>query len=458
MAYIGEYKVFEEIIQEMMLVYKHDNRPWLIGFSGGKDSTLLCCLVSEMLMRLKKEELKKKIYVVSSDTLVENPIVKKYMHRMSNMIGAWGKKYKIQSDIVYPRVDETFWSKVIGLGYPTPEAPGFRWCTERLKIHPMNDYINNVIKNNGEIVLLTGVRKAESSYRAANIKAREIEGKLLVPHTEIENAYMYNPITELSNPLVWEFLLKDDAKSPWGSDNKYLFTLYQGENLGEEASVLGEVDKDKIPITGNSRFGCWICTMVKEDKSLTNFINHGEKQLIPLRNYRNWLLEIRSDSKEREQKRRNGSMYRKSDGELGLGPFTMKARKKILERLLELEEETKTELITLDELKQIDEMWDSEGDLTRRELVETYYKIKNKRLPWDEYKKPVFSDEILDEIKKQCKAFDIEYEMISKLIIEIEKNKNLVSVTAIPKAFDKVINQGWLHFDAIEKGLNNENK
>ena len=458
MAYIGEYKVFEEIIQEMMLVYKHDNRPWLIGFSGGKDSTLLCCLVSEMLMRLKKEELKKKIYVVSSDTLVENPIVKKYMHRMSNMIGAWGKKYKIQSDIVYPRVDETFWSKVIGLGYPTPEAPGFRWCTERLKIHPMNDYINNVIKNNGEIILLTGVRKAESSYRAANIKAREIEGKLLVPHTEIENAYMYNPITELSNPLVWEFLLKDDAKSPWGSDNKYLFTLYQGENLGEEASVLGEVDKDKIPITGNSRFGCWICTMVKEDKSLTNFINHGEKQLIPLRNYRNWLLEIRSDSKEREQKRRNGSMYRKSDGELGLGPFTMKARKKILERLLELEEETKTELITLDELKQIDEMWDSEGDLTRRELVETYYKIKNKRLPWDEYKKPVFSDEILDEIKKQCKAFDIEYEMISKLIIEIEKNKNLVSVTAIPKAFDKVINQGWLHFDAIEKGLNNENK
>lgn len=458
MTYIGEYKVFEEIIQEMMLVYKHDNRPWLIGFSGGKDSTLLCCLVSEMLMRLKKEELKKKIYVVSSDTLVENPIVKKYMHRMSNMIGAWGKKYKIQSDIVYPRVDETFWSKVIGLGYPTPEAPGFRWCTERLKIHPMNDYINNVIKNNGEIVLLTGVRKAESSYRAANIKAREIEGKLLVPHTEIENAYMYNPITELSNPLVWEFLLKDDAKSPWGSDNKYLFTLYQGENLGEEASVLGEVDKDKIPITGNSRFGCWICTMVKEDKSLTNFINHGEKQLIPLRNYRNWLLEIRSDSKEREQKRRNGSMYRKSDGKLGLGPFTMKARKKILERLLELEEETKTELITLDELKQIDEMWDSEGDLTRRELVETYYKIKNKRLPWDEYKKPVFSDEILDEIKKQCKAFDIEYEMISKLIIEIEKNKNLVSVTAIPKAFDKVINQGWLHFDAIEKGLNNENK
>lgn len=456
MAYIGKFKIFEDIINEMSLVYQHDNRPWLIGFSGGKDSTLLCCLVAEMLKRFDKSKITKKVYVVSSDTLVENPIVKNYMHKMSNMIGTWGKRYKMQSDIVYPRIDETFWSKVIGLGYPTPEAPGFRWCTERLKIHPMNDYINNVIKNNGEIILLTGVRKAESSYRAANIKAREIEGKLLVPHTEIENAYMYNPITELSNSLVWEFLLKDNALTPWGSDNKYLFTLYQGENLGEEASVLGEIDKDKIPVTGNSRFGCWICTMVKEDKSLRNFIDHGEDQLIPLRNYRNWLLELRANPKEREQKRRNGSVYRKSDGELGLGPFTMQARKKILKKLLELEEETGMDLISIEELKQIDEMWDSEGDLTRRELVEIYYKVKKEKLPWDEYKKPVFTDDVLNEIKKECKEYDIEYEMIAKLIIEIEKNKNLVSTTAIPKAFDKIINQGWLHFDAIEKGLKNE--
>lgn len=456
MAYIGDFKVFEDIIQEMAMVYKHDHRPWLIGFSGGKDSTLLCCLVFEMLKRLDKNQITKKVYVVSSDTLVENPIVKEYMHKMSAMIGSWGKQFKIQSDIVYPHSDETFWSKVIGLGYPTPEAPGFRWCTERLKIRPMNDYINNVIKNNGEVILLTGVRKAESSYRAANIKAREIEGKLLIPHTAIDNAYMYNPLTELPNSLVWEFLLRDKALSPWGSDNKYLFSLYQGENLREEASVLGEVDKDKIPVTGNSRFGCWICTMVKEDKSLSNFINHGEDKLIPLHNYRNWLLEMRADPKEREQKRRNGSMYRKSDGELGLGPFTMDARKKMLKRLLELEVETGMDLISLEELKQIDEMWDSEGDLTRRELVETYYKIKKKKLPWDEYKKPVFSNDVLDEIKRQCDEFDIEYELIAKLIIEIEKNKNTVSVTAIPKAFDKIINQGWLHFDAIEKGLNND--
>ena len=163
----------------------------------------------------------------------------------------------------------------IGLGYPTPEAPGFRWCTERLKINPSNKFTYDTIKQDGEIVILLGVRKAESAARSRSIASHEIEGKILSPHVSIPKAYVYNPLTEVDNSIVWEYLLKDDAKSAWGTDNKYLFSLYQGENLGEEQSVIGEVDKDKIPITGNSRFGCWCCTMVKDDKSLQNFIEHG---------------------------------------------------------------------------------------------------------------------------------------------------------------------------------------
>ena len=294
MPYQGKFKMFEDIIQEMALVYQHDSRPWMIGFSGGKDSTLLCCLVMEMLQRLPCQKRNKKVFIVSSDTMVENPIVRDYMHRMSNMINVLSEELNVHAEIIYPKIEDTFWCKVIGLGYPTPEPPGFRWCTDRLKIYPMNAYTLEKIKSNGEVVLLLGVRKAESTYRANNIRAREIEGKLLVPHNDIENAYVYNPLTEIPNEVVWEFLLKDDALTPWGSDNKYLFSLYQGENLGEEKSVIGEIDKDKIPVTGNSRFGCWICTMVKEDKSLKAFIDRGETWLEPLRDFRNWLLQMRS--------------------------------------------------------------------------------------------------------------------------------------------------------------------
>ena len=453
MAYTGEFKVFEDIIQEMSIVYQHDNRPWMIGFSGGKDSTMLCCLVMEMIQRLPANKRTKTVYIVSSDTMVENPIVKNYMHKMSKMINEAGAYLNVKADIIYPKIEDTFWVKVIGLGYPTPEPPGFRWCTERLKIHPMNAYTLEKIKSNGEVILLLGVRKAESTYRANNIRSREIEGKLLVPHNDIENAYVYNPLTEIPNEEVWKFLLKEDGISPWGSDNKYLFSLYQGENLGEEKSVIGEIDKDKIPVTGNSRFGCWICTMVKEDKSLKAFIARGEKWLIPLRDYRNWLVELRSTPSAREYKRRNGSMYRKADGELGQGPFTMQTRIEMLRRLLKLQVQTGLELITIEELKQIDKTWDSEGDLSRRTLVDLYREITGQKLPWDDYKIAVFPEEIIDEIKRQCADNDVEFEMISKLIIEIEANKNYTRSTMVTKAFDRILNQGWLHFDTIEKGL-----
>lgn len=467
MPYTGKFQAFEDIIKEIMIVYKHDERPWLIGYSGGKDSTLLVSLVYEAVKRLKEAgaELTKRVYVITSDTMVENPIVKNYMHSSSNSINIAAKKDKladvIKADVIYPESDQTFWSRVIGLGYPTPEPPGFRWCTERLKINPMNKYVNDRIKESGEIVVLLGVRKGESLTRMKTITAREIEGKLLNMHNDIPNAYVYNPITEIPNELVWEFLLKDDCKSPWGTDMKYLFNLYQGENLGEEKSVLGEVDRDKIPVTGNSRFGCWCCTMVKEDKSLQNFINHSNeedaKKLTMLRDFRNKLLEMREDTNMRDHKRRNGAVYKKADGTFGMGPFTLEARRVILEGLLELENKTGLELITIAELKVIDKMWDEEGDLTCRSLVDTYYKVKGKKLPWDDYKTARFDDEAITSIKAVSEKYNIPVELITKLIVSVDTNKHITRNNKMQKAFDQIIGQGWLHYDAVEGVLENEN-
>ncbi|MEG0978162.1 MAG: DNA phosphorothioation system sulfurtransferase DndC [Bacilli bacterium] len=447
------FDIFENVKSEMKLVYLHDNRPWMIGFSGGKDSTLLCYLVFEMLKSLKPNQLHKIVYIVSSDTMVENPIVRDYMHTVSEKIGIAGEAFKIVSKIIYPKLENTFWSKVIGLGYPTPESPGFRWCTDRLKIEPMNRFTRETIEKNGEIVILLGVRKAESISRGNSITNREIEGKLLIPHNDIENAYIYNPLTEIPNEIVWDYLLSGSAKTPWGESTKYLFSLYQGENLGEEKSVIGEIDKEKIPVTGNSRFGCWICTMVKEDKSLKNFIDNGEKWLIPLRDYRNWLLELRKTPEARENKRRNGSVYLMGNGEIGKGPFTMETRKLMLRRLLQLEVNTGLSLISTDELKIIDRIWENEGDLTRRELVNTYFDVKKVKLSWDGYKIPIFENDIINEIKILCKKNKIEFELISKLIVEIEKNKNYTKTSLTNIAFDKIINQGWLHFNNIKEGF-----
>lgn len=467
MAYSGKFQPFEDIIREMMVVYQHDERPWLIGYSGGKDSTLLVSLVYEAVKRLKDMDAKlnKKVYVITSDTMVENPIVRNYMHSSSKSINtAADKKHDalpIEAHIIYPEPEQTFWSRIIGLGYPTPEPPGFRWCTDRLKIMPMNTFVNERIKQDGEIIILLGVRKGESLTRLKTITAREIEGKLLNMHNDIPNAYVYNPITEVPNDLVWEFLLKDDCKSPWNTDMKYLFSLYQGESMGEEQSVLGEIDRDKIPVTGNSRFGCWCCTMVKEDKSLQNFIDHSNEDdarvLTELRDFRNDLLEMRSDARFRDNKRRNGAVYKKADGSFGMGPFTLEARQLILRGLLELENRTGLELITEIELKAIDKMWDEEGDLSCRKLVDIYSDVKGKKLPWDEYKTPRFDDEAIQVIETIADNYDIPVELITKLIVSVDTNKHLTRNNKLQKAFDQIIGQGWLHYNAVEGVLDNEN-
>lgn len=454
------FEGYQDIKEEMKLVYLHDKRPWMIGYSGGKDSTLLCQLVFEMLLSLPEYKRWKPVYIVTSDTLVENPIIKKYMHRMSAAINLASEEQKlnVQAHMIYPETRQTFWSLVIGLGYPTPEPPGFRWCTERLKINPSNAFTYNTIKKDGEIVILLGVRKAESAARSRSISSREIEGKILVPHEQIPKAYVYSPLADVKNENVWEYLLKGDGKSAWGTDNNYLYSLYQGENLGEEDSVVGQVNKDNMKVTGNSRFGCWICTMVKEDKSLKNFIDHGATELIPLRDFRNWLVELRSNPEARDYRRRNGSVYVMANGEYGRGPFTMDARKEILRRLLRLENETGFDLISIEELKTIDKIWEDEGDLSRRALVDIYYEEKHERLPWDNFKKAKYDADTLSTIAELCEKHDVPFDLVSKLMISVDNTKFFTRSSVSAKNVERILNEGWLHFEAVKEGLENETK
>ena len=465
---VEENRMFEDIVEEMKMVYQFDNRPWMIGYSGGKDSTMLVKLVFKMIEKLPEKERTKPVFILTSDTMVENPIVEKYMILSSKAINEFSEKnnYNVHSVIVKPDISQTFWSLVIGRGYPTPELPGFRWCTERLKINSMNKYTQSIIDKFGEIILLLGVRKGESITRQRTIESNEIEGKLLNPHSTLSNTFVYNPLTEIPNTLVWEFLLENEGQSEWGTNLKQLFNMYQGLDLGEEKSVLGEIDKDKIPITGNSRFGCWCCTIVKEDKSLMNFINNGSDELIPLRDFRNWLIDIRKDSTKRDKKRRDGSVYRKANGEVGLGPFTLEARGEILRELLIMQKNLQERydlyreisLISLEELKYIDSVWEEEGDLTRRKLVDIYYDVYGERLPWDEYKVELFSEEVIEELRNTSVSQNIPFELICKLLTSIEKNKHYVKGNKLEKNFDRIIAQGWVHDEIIQEALQNENK
>ena len=170
-------------------------------------------------------------------------------------------------------------------------------------------------------------------------------------HETIQDAYVYNPIVELTTEDVWDVLLRlDGGKTPWGTDNSELVSLYADADSGE-CPFAGIHAGGQTQSCGNSRFGCWVCTVVKEDKSLNGFIRSGHRELIPLAEFRKWLMSIRDIPEYREKKKRNGSIYKDKDGNIGYGPFTWEARKMILSELIKTQQKMNYELITIDELK-----------------------------------------------------------------------------------------------------------
>lgn len=451
----------DELLDEIKYVYQSDKRPWVIGYSGGKDSTTVVELVYKMLLSLPEWQRNKNVYIVSSDTLIENPLIKIYLTKMNDLLGEAAERdhLPIKSVMVTPAPENSFWANVIGRGLPTPRMNGtFRWCTDRLKINPSADYIRDIIKKEGEeVVVLLGVRKAESIARKRRIEGREIANRLLNRHETIQKAYVYNPIVELTTGDVWDVLLGlDGGTTPWGSNNSELVSLYSDADSGE-CPFAGIHAGGQTQSCGNSRFGCWVCTVVKEDKSLNGFIKSGHRELIPLAEFRTWLMSIRDKEEYREKKRRNGTIYKDKQGNLGFGPFTWEARQMILTRLIETQQQMGYELITLEELKAIDEIWDDELDFSRRTLVELYEKLTGERLPWYEYKEPLIDERTVKQLKMLAEKYDVQFDLVRNILLSVNRNKNYSNQRIMKDEISKLLNQQWLHYEILEE-IENEDK
>jgi DNA sulfur modification protein DndC len=215
------------IISELKDQYLIDDglRPWIIGFSGGKDSTALLQLVWFALKEIPSEMRKREIYVICNDTLVENPIIQVYVDDVLQKIeqSALQQGLPIQWKKTVPRLEDSFWVNVIGRGYPVPNNT-FRWCTERMKIKPTTRFILEQVAENGEAIILVGTRRSESVTRANTIKKHEIRGKRLTKHPNQTSTFVYSPIKELMLEEVWYII--NTMTSPWNADNSQLFQIY----------------------------------------------------------------------------------------------------------------------------------------------------------------------------------------------------------------------------------------
>jgi DNA sulfur modification protein DndC len=360
----GYAAVLARLKTEIQELYLADHIPWVVGYSGGKDSTATLQLVWLALADLDKSQLTKAVHVISTDTLVENPIVATWVARSLDVLSQAAQQsgMPIKPHRLTPTVADSFWVNLIGKGYPAPR-PKFRWCTERLKINPSNTFIRDVVRDHGEAILVLGTRKAESSGRSSRMT--KLEGKRirdkLSPNGNLPNSLVYSPVEDWTNDDVWLFLMQ--TKNPWGYSNKDLLTMYQGASEDGECPLVVDAS---TPSCGDSRFGCWVCTLVDKDKSMSAMIqNDDEKEwMLPLLELRNE-LDVANDRHLRDFRRMNGSVQLFNDG-LIHGPYTQEARERWLRRLLEAQTYIRTSgpdevrdlvLISPAELEEIRRIW-----------------------------------------------------------------------------------------------------
>ena len=425
------------IISELKDQYLIDDnlRPWIIGFSGGKDSTALLQLVWLALEQVPAELRKRQIHVICNDTLVQNPIIQNYVDDVLEKIEqtAVQRELPIFVQKTTPRLEDSFWVNVIGRGYPVPNNT-FRWCTDRMKIKPTSRYIVEQVAENGEAIILVGTRRSESITRANSIKKHEIKGKRLTKHPNQANTFVYPPIKELQLEEVWYII--NAMTSPWGADNSKLFQIYSDASADDyECPTM--VTDDKHKSCGQSRFGCWTCTVVREDKSLTAQVNNGKEWLKPLLDLRGSMFDERNISDNRETTRRNGQKAVTQDGH-NQGNYTLEYRTKLLKQVLETQKEiqkydSSMELIKKSELIAIQVIW-------RRDMAipsKNYKEISSYEAVSDIYNK-IYHKELdmknLDEklqkeinlLKDVCDDKEQDFNLIQELL-ELQKQKALLN-------------------------------
>ena len=352
------------VIEEIRALYLADDIPWVVGYSGGKDSTAVLQLVWTALRELPAEQRGKPVHVISTDTLVENPVVARWVSTSLETMEASATRdaLPIEPHRLTPDVANTFWVNLIGRGYPAPR-PKFRWCTERLKIKPSNAFIRRVVRENGEAILVLGTRKAESSgrrHRMEQLEGARVRDRLS-PNDSLPNSLVYSPIEDWSNDDVWLYLMQ--VVNPWGYDNKDLMAMYRGASEDNECPLV--VDSS-TPSCGDSRFGCWTCTLVDKDKSMSAMIQNDEEKewMLPLLELRN-ALDLTDDRPLRDFRRMNGQVQLFHDRPIP-GPYIESARHDWLRRLLEAQVWIRAngpdyvqgiELITHEELHEIRRLW-----------------------------------------------------------------------------------------------------
>lgn len=442
------HRTVQDIYDEIRDVYKRFPQPWVIGYSGGKDSTTVLQLVWNAIKELPPEERQKPIFVIASDTKVETPVIVDYidntLRRVNEVAQVQGMPFSAEK--VMPTVNDSFWVNLIGRGYPAPTTR-FRWCTERMKINPANRFIEQKVAQYGEVIMVLGVRKSESSTRMQLMSTYQVKNHILRRHGSLRGAYVYAPIADFLTDDVWTYLLQNP--SPWGNNNLDLAALYRNASSGECPLVIDTT----TPSCGNSRFGCWVCTVAQRDTSMEALIDNGEEWMEPLLDFRDWLITTTEPERKREFrdiKGRDGRVVFKKDGTLAARTYTLETSKMMLEKVLNAQKMVQKdgpnqsmELISEEELYEIRRLWRVERQDWEDSVPQIFHKVNGFDLQW-----PVDDDGAFDVDQKEllsslCQEHDVPFDLVARLLEVERQSMGMTRRANVQKALHNVLSREW---------------
>ncbi|MFW5832389.1 MAG: hypothetical protein ACOCVA_09045, partial [Prolixibacteraceae bacterium] len=223
---------------------------------------------------------------------------------------------------------------MLGRGVPPPNNQTLRWCTNQIKVAPMQEAIAREFETKNEKVLtITGVRMGESAIR---------DGRLSMACTKNgaecgQGWYMNtldNKITATIAPIihwrvcnVWDWLqIFAPQKKYGGWDTAMLAQAYGGDKANEV----------------NARTGCVGCPLANHDTALDAVMKKFSEEwgyLHPIKKLRPTYREMR---KYKYRLRKHGE--RKNNGDYSknpyrVGPLSMEARKKFTNVILNVQDE-----------------------------------------------------------------------------------------------------------------------
>ena len=299
---------FEESISILEQLYRK-NKKWIVAYSGGKDST--CIVVLSLYMKTLHPDID--LNITYSDTMMEIPQMSLVAYSFLKSIE---DRYPAHVKIVYPEIEDTYWVRMIGRGYPPP-GPRFRWCTPKMKIKPSR----KLHEDSG--LFITGMRIGESQQRDIRLK----------------NSCLIGGANECGSD-VWVNQKGIDVAAPiihWTAEEVWYFLMMPGRKAIPETQLV-------VDLYGNTamRFGCWMCTVVKKDKTMMALAKSGDAKVQKLLAFREWIIEESNKTENR---------YLRNDGKKGR--LQIQFRERILYQILGLQQDINIPLITKKEVDEI---------------------------------------------------------------------------------------------------------